>query len=147
MTKTSNLAVEISANDGLTWKALAGPIKGISDTALDAKVSKVSLSLPKSPDPIRIRFRYYTTGGSIYIVDASLPTGIFIDDIGCTNCEWLERKKQNDISPSATEFIFNTKSAGAKLVEDEQWLLRLETRLGGKWFNGPMTPLVIGAPR
>ena len=145
MTKASNLAVEISSDDGLTWNALATPITGVSESTFDNEVSKVSLSLPKSSNPVRIRFRYYTTGGLVYIQDASLATGIFIDDIRTTNCDWLDRKKQNRVPASKHKFVFNTSSAGAKLVKNEKWMLRLETKLGGKWFNGPMKPLTIGS--
>jgi len=148
MTTASCLAVEISSNDGLTWAPLGSPIKGASNSVYDNKVSKLSLTLPKSSTPVRIRFRYYTTGGAIYSHDAApkSPTGIFIDEINTTNCDWLERKKQNTVSVAAKQFVFNKTSAGAALVKKDKWALRLETKLGGKWFNGPVRPLTIGAP-
>ncbi|MEO5714690.1 MAG: hypothetical protein ABIT37_14480 [Luteolibacter sp.] len=148
MTTTSNLVVEISSNDGLTWKALGSPIKGKSNSVSDANASKASLALPKSATPIRIRFRYYTTGGAIYTHEAApkSPTGIFIDEINTTNCDWLERKKQNTVATSSNQFVFNKTTAGAKLVKGDKWLLRLETKVGGKWFNGPAKALTIGPP-
>jgi len=148
MTTTSRLVVETSSNDGITWKALGTPIKGVSNSVIDTKPTKLSLSLTKSSTPIRIRFRYYTTGGAIYTHEGApkSPTGIFIDEINTTNCDWLERKKQNTVSASAKQFVLNKTTAGAKLVKDDKWLLRLETKLGGKWFNGPVTPITIGAP-
>ncbi len=148
MTTTSRLVVEISANDGLTWKALGKPISGISNSTYDINVSKMRLALPKSSSPIRIRFRYYTTGGAIYTHEAApkSPTGIFIDEISTTNCDWLERKKLNTVSVATNQFVFSNTSAGATLIKNDKWVLRLETKLGGKWFNGPVTPVTIAAP-
>ena len=148
MTKTSILAVESSSDSGVTWKALGAPIKGVSDTLYDKKSTTMSIALPMSSSPLRIRFRYFTTGGSIYTHEAApkSPTGIFIDEIATTACVWLELKKLNTLSPTATEFVFNAASAGATLVNDNKWSLCLQTKLGGKRFTGPAKELIIGAP-
>ncbi len=148
MTTTSRLAVEISSNDGVTWKALGNPISGVSNSTFDNKLSKVSLSLTESSLPIRIRFRYYTTGGAIYTHEAApkSPTGIFIDEINTTHCDWLERKKQNPVEFGAKQFALDRTSAGATPKKNDKWALRLETKLGGKWFNGPFTAVTIAAP-
>lgn len=140
MTKASAMAVEMSSNGGVTWKSLGSPIKGVSDTQYDMALSSASISLPKSSTPIRIRFRYYTTGGAIYTHAAAKtsPTGIFIDDITVKNADWLEHKKVR-VFPAATKtFSFSAKTSGAKLAKGDRWHLRLRTKLGGKWFaNGP----------
>ncbi len=148
MTTSSRLVVETSADDGVTWKTLGSPINGVSNSTFDVKVSKVSLTLPQSSNPIRIRFRYFATSGAIYTHDVApkSPTGIFIDEINTTNCDWLERKKQNTVPVTAKQFVFKKTSAGAKLVKNDKWVLRLETKLGGKWFNGPLTAVTIAAP-
>ncbi len=148
MTRSSTLAVETSSDSGVTWKTLGNLIKGISDTAYDKKSTVVSIALPLSPSPIRLRFRYFTTGGAIYTYEAApkSPTGIFIDEITTSGCAWLEKKKLSTLSPTATEFIFNSESAGAALVKGDQWSLRLQTKLGGKGFTGPSKALTIGAP-
>nr|MCU0749980.1 N-acetyltransferase [Akkermansiaceae bacterium] len=123
------------------------PIKGVSDTNFDSQASRVSMSLPPSSKPIRIRFRYYTTGGAIYVHAAGTPTGVFIDEIRCSNCDWLELKKANTVSIKPGNFVFKSATAGAKLVKSQKWLLRLDTKLGGRWFSGPVKPLTIGAAR
>ncbi len=148
MTTTSYLVVETSSNDGVTWKSLGQPIRGLTNTAMSYNVTQASLSLPKSITPIRIRFRYYTTGGAIYTHEASpkSPTGIFIDDISTIGCEWLEQKKSNALPPTANQFVFSSSSAGAPLVKNSRWALRLRTKLGGKWFNGPVTPVTVTGP-
>lgn len=137
MTTGSVLAVEISSNGGLTWKAIGSPIKGNSNTAIQVKGSKASLALPKSSTPLRVRFRYYTTGGGIYTHESAktAPTGIFIDNISVTNCDWLETKKITALSPSSTAFSFSSKTAGMKLQKGVQWHLRLRSQVGGKWFH------------
>lgn len=136
MTKTSFLAVESSSDGGISWTAIGTPIKGVSDTQFDTGISSASLTLPKSTTPVRIRFRYFTTGGSIYTQEAApnYPTGIFLDEISATNCDWLEQKKVTTYPATAAQFIFNAKSAGIPLVKGAQWNLRLRTKLGGKWF-------------
>lgn len=136
MTRTSFLAVESSSDGGVSWSALGTPIKGVSDTQFDKTVSSASLALPKSSTPIRVRFRYFTTGGSIYTHEAAptFPTGIFLDEISATNCDWLEQKKLTSYPSTAVKFTFDAKSAGVPLVKGTQWNLRLRTKLGGKWF-------------
>lgn len=149
MTKSSALVVEITTNGGVTWKSLGDPINGVSDTQFDIAVSSKSLPLPKSAIPIRIRFRYYTKGGSIYTHEAApnAPTGIFIDEISTTGCQWLEQKKVTVLPANQTQFSFNSTTAGAKLVPGDEWLLRMRTKLGGKWFPcGPSKVVTVTAP-
>lgn len=145
MTTTSFLAVETSSNDGLTWKTLGKPIKGVSNSRYDSKKSSMSLALPRSSTPLRVRFRYYTTGGAVYTHEGApkSPTGIFIDDIKTSKCDWLESKKLNALPKSSTKFAFKSTTAGTKLVKGQKWHLRLKTRLGGKYFNGPLKPVTI----
>lgn len=146
MTRSSVLAVEMSSNGGLTWKTIGSPIKGVSDTQYDMAVSFASIPLAKSTTPVRIRFRYYTTGGAIYTHEAAptYPTGIFIDDITVKNAAWLEIRKANVLSAATRTFTFSKKTSGAKLAKGDKWHLRLRTKLGGKWFvHGPSKIVTI----
>lgn len=146
MTRTSNLVVEISGDGGVTWSPVGKKLRGASNTKYDLKLSKLKIRLPVSSSPIRIRFRYYTTGGSIYThQDApKSPTGIFIDDISLSGCSWLEKKAENYLPSTATGFVFDSQSAGAPLVKGEEWYLSLRAQLGGKWFPyGPRTSVTI----
>ena len=146
MTTSSTLVVETSTNGGVTWKARGGTIQGVSDTQIDIAVTSKSISLPKSAVPIRVRFRYYTKGGSIYTDEAApkSPTGIFIDEISTTGCQWLEQKKVTTLPVTATQFLFKSSSAGAGLAIGEEWQLRMRTKLGGKWFpQGPSKVVTI----
>ncbi|MES2657394.1 MAG: hypothetical protein V4689_02190 [Verrucomicrobiota bacterium] len=149
MTRGTTLVIERSSNGGVTWKPVGSPIKGVSDTTVDTSISSASISIPKSAAPVRIRFRYFTTGGSIYTHEAlpTYPTGIFIDDITTKSCDWLEPKKVNFLSATATDFQFNASKAGEKLAGGDGWMLALRTKLGGRWFpNGPVKPVSIVAP-
>lgn len=145
MTTTSILVVETSNNQGITWKPVGKPIKGVSNTQYDTGKSTMSIGLPVSSTPLRVRFRFYTTGGALYTHESApkLPTGIFIDDIKTSRCDWLERKKLNVLAKSTTKFAFNSTTAGTKLVKGQKWYLRLKTRLGGKYFTGPPKPVTI----
>lgn len=149
MTRTTALAVEASSNGGVTWKILGQPIKGVSDTKYDAAASLQTRPLPKSATPLRIRFRFYTTGGSIYTHEAAptSPTGIFVDQISTANCSTVETKRTSSLGAMANNFVFNSSSAGANLVAKDIWYLRLRTKLGGKWFpHGPVKAVAIAAP-
>ncbi len=146
MTRSSTLVVETSTDGGNAWKVAGSPIKGISDTQFDQGVSQASITLPKSTTPIRVRFRYFTNGGSIYTHEAAptYPTGIFIDDISTEKCSTLEEVKINYLAGTASKFVFNSNTAGAKLKKGESWQLAMRTKLGGKWFPpGPPKALVI----
>jgi hypothetical protein len=149
MTRGTSVVVETSSNGGLTWKSTGPPIKGVSDTQADTSISLAKVKLPKSSTPIRVRFRYFTEGGSIYTHEASpnFPTGIFIDDIRATSCDWLDLKKSSYLPPDGTGFVFDDGKAGEKLTVGDSWILALRTKLGGKWFpNGPVKPVSITAP-
>ena len=150
MTTGSNLAVETSADGGVTWSRIGKTISGVSNTTYEFNVSSASFNLPKSTKPLRVRFRYFTNPGSpVYTHQAAptSPTGIFIDDITTVNCEWLEPEKTTTLSKKASQFDFNTASAGASLVEGGEWRLGLRTQLGGKWFPyGPLKSVTIAAP-
>lgn len=149
MTRGSTLVVESSTDGGVAWKVLGGKIKGVSDTRADTTVSSATRSLPKSALPVRIRFRYFTRGGAIYTHEAApkSPTGIFIDEITTTGCNWLEQKKANVLPATRTEFTLNPATAGAALTKGDEWRLRLRTKLGGKWFpHGPPKTVKITGP-
>lgn len=149
MTSTSFLVFEMSANGGGTWSAVGRPIRGVSNTKYDMKVSVSKRALPVSSNPVRFRFRYYTTGGSIFTHSAGpkLPTGIFIDDIDIKGCSWLDQKAETTLANTATSFVFDSQTAGAPLVKGSEWYLSLRTQLGGKWFpDGPSTRVMVTAP-
>ena len=146
MTRSSTLVVETSTNGGATWRVLGDSIKGVSDTQIDIAVTTATRSLPKSAVPIHVRFRYFTQGGSIYTHEATpnAPTGIFIDEITTTGCDWLEQKKVNILPVSATQFTFRSSTAGTNLTKGDEWRLRMRTKLGGKWFPpGPSKTVTI----
>jgi hypothetical protein len=146
MTKASTLVVEASATGGVTWTTVGKPIKGVSDTKYDQSVSIFSASLPTSTEPIRIRFRYYASPGSVYTHEAApkSPTGIFIDEIQVAKCDYLEPIKVNSLSKTTKSFTFSTTTAGAKYKSGEQWTLRLRTKLGNKWFPcGPSRTITM----
>ncbi|GAA5131872.1 hypothetical protein JIN84_07325 [Luteolibacter yonseiensis] len=146
MTKASTLVVEASATGGVSWVTVGKPIVGVSDTKYDLKVSTFSAALPASTEPIRIRFRYYASAGAVYTHEAApkSPTGIFIDDIQVLKCDTLETKKVTTLAGNAKSFTLNATTAGAKLVNKEQWSLRLRTKLGNNWFPaGPSKAITI----
>lgn len=146
MTPATTLAVERSADGGVSWKTIGNKIVGVSVTHFDTSHSNASIDIPKSSEPIRIRFRFYTTSGAVYSHEAAptVPTGIFIDDITTSNCQSLDEAKVNFISAKSTSFNFNSIKAGQTLISGKKWYLALRTKLGGKWFpNGPTKHVTI----
>ena len=149
MTKTSVLTVEMSGDGGVTWNRLGKTIRGLSDTQLKNSVTLSSRRIPQSSAPIRIRFRYYRDGGSIYTHEAApeSPTGIFIDEIITKNCDWLSLRKTLPLSSIDDQFEFSAQTAGTSLISGNQWQLRMQNQLGGKWFPyGPAKSVNITVP-
>lgn len=149
MTRGSNLVIEKSADGGVTWSPVGKRIRGVSDTKYDVKVSAAKVALSPSVTPIRLRFRYFTTGGAIYTHQHTpkSPTGIFIDDITITGCSWLEKKAENTLPANAMQFVLDSQTAGAPLVKGTEWYLALRAQLGGKWFPyGPSARVTVTAP-
>lgn len=146
MTRSSTLAVETSSDGGATWKVLGDSIKGVNDNQIDIALTSVTRSLPMSADPIRVRFRYFTRGGSIYTHEATpkAPTGIFIDEIKTTGCDWLEQKKVNVLPVATTQFTLQSSTIGTSLKKGDEWRLRMRTKFGGKWFqHGPSKKVTV----
>lgn len=139
MTKGSFLDVEVSANGGVTWSRIGKTIRGVNDTMYDSSASNANYKLPKTKQPLRVRFRYHTNPGEpIYTHEATptFPTGIFIDNISTKNCDWLALKKSTTLDGGSTQFKFSSATAGETLVPGRKWSLSMRTKLGGKWLHG-----------
>ncbi len=133
----NSLVVEATNNSGQTWTQLGSQITGVASPSNSAITWTGTFAA--STTPYQVRFRYYKSGASTYSHQANptIATGIFIDDITTTNCTWLERKKTNELSGTATRFLFNAASAGeagATMPNGTQYILRMRTRLGNRWF-------------
>lgn len=160
MTVNSRLVIEYTQDNGATWTSLgnpivgaspfngAGVITGVSDTSTQSWEG----TFPQSAEPYRVRFRYFrqNTSGTTIAVHTENPsaaTGIFIDDIISENCTWFDLEKSNELSSDANRFVFNTTSAGEtapSLANGSQYLLRMRTKLGGKWFQyGPAKSVTV----
>jgi hypothetical protein len=145
MTTASKLAVELSTTNGLTWTQIGKTISGIGNT-YDVSSKMVSIPLPASTTPVRIRFRYFSTSGSIYTHEKAptLPTGIFIDEISTTGCSLWKPMKTVALSKSATSYLFGAKASGLTFKKGSNWQLRLQTKLGNKWMlPGPAKRISI----
>lgn len=149
MTRGSMLVAEFSADEGVSWRRLGPPIRGVSDTRIDLAASTADFSIPRNSRPVRIRFRYYTSPRvPIYTHDAAptSPTGIFIDDIKVANCDWLAPRKTTRLPGKAKSFTFNSATAGGAMVKGSQWMIAVRPMLGRKWFShGVFKPVRITA--
>ncbi|MBN8460877.1 MAG: hypothetical protein J0M04_23860 [Verrucomicrobia bacterium] len=137
MSPGSNLVVESSNDAGLTWTQLGTAITGNATGQRDTTVTTTNRDLTSSATPVRVRFRYYLTAGQgAYTVEQfpTYPTGIFIDDISTTNCQWLVLKKSNDIAAGATSLALTSTTAGVTPANNTELRLRMRTKLGNRWM-------------
>lgn len=146
MTAASKLVVEYSADGGLDWTALGGPYSGLGGSG-DAVFQSASLNLPATGGPIRVRFRYYLADSisALYAHEdqPALATGVFIDDISASGCDWLE-PGATIAADAAGSFTFDATSAGRPLAGGQEWWLRGRAVFGGKAF--PYGPATIVTP-
>lgn len=155
MSTATSLIVESSSDEGISWRALGDPILGAGKDKIDSTSTSATRALTAGSGPLRIRFRLsYTQSPEGYLADQFLsgvdwrtyPTGIFLDDISTTNCQWLELKKTNELAPSATWFTLNSTTAGLALGNDLALQLRMRTKLGNRWMpSGPMKTVAFVA--
>jgi hypothetical protein len=144
MTGASKLAVETSADGGLTWTLAGSHFSGLGGAG-DAAFQIASVPLPEGP--LRVRFRYHLSDPSsaLYAHEdyPSQPTGVFIDDITTSGCTWLEPTATLG-SPGMSSFGFNSTNAGTPLVGGQEWWFRARAVLGGKAF--PWGPAKVVSP-
>jgi len=149
MTGGSKLAVEYTSDSGRTWTALTATYSGLGGSG-DTAYQGASLSLPAGSEPLRVRFRYYLGDptSALYSHEdyPSQPTGIFIDDISTSDCEWLEETGSASGSQMVS-FRFDSSTAGMPIVAGQEWWLRARAVLGGKAFPyGPPKVATITGP-
>jgi hypothetical protein len=152
MTPATGLTLESSSDGGVTWLPLGAAITGRTDNQKDTASTATSYGLAASNVPIIVRFRFSVSPGSGFYADqpyngydyTAIPTGIFIDDITTSGCQWLELQKINELAGSATSFVFNSNTAGVYLTNELDLRLRLRTKLGNRWMPyGPMKSLIL----
>ena len=150
MSTDSSLVVELSNDGGLSWTQQGAAVVG--NTAADTTATTVALPLSASAVPLRVRFRLGVGAGKSFYADQAYmgtdytiyPTGIFLDDISSTNCQWLNLAKTNDLAGTATSFTFNSTTAGVSLTNGLDLRLRMRTKLGNVWMPyGPMKQLAL----
>lgn len=153
MSPGTSLAVESSSDGGVSWTAVGAAITG-TGTSRDAASTATTRSLAASAVPIRVRFRLSVSPGMGFYADqyyngfdyTTIPTGIFIDDISSTNCQWLELKHTNELAATATSFNLTGTSAGVTPANNLEVRLRMRTLLGNRWMPyGPMKAVIFSA--
>lgn len=149
MTAASKLVVEISQDSGFSWAPLGPAYSGLGGVG-DSAFQSASLSLPGSGEPVRVRFRYYLADPQSALYShqdySSQATGIFIDDISTSGCDWLLFRGSAS-GAGMSSFQFNAATAGGALATGEEWWLRPRAVLGGKNFPyGPSKVVVVTGP-
>lgn len=137
MTPGTNLVIESSGDAGLTWSQLGSAIAGNATGLRDAASATLSRDLTASATPVRVRFRLYLTPGQgAYTTEQfpTYPTGIFIDDITTTSCQWLDLKKTNDLAAGAESLALTATTAGVTPTNNLEIRMRMRTKLGNRWM-------------
>jgi len=144
MTPATQLSVERSDDGGVSWLVIGTPITGKPDGSVDGTATSVTIPLPPTAQPARLRFRLSYLGasfGGFYTPEftaaydwTKVPVGLFIDDIAISSATWLDLKKTNEPPLQARKFVFDAGSAGGPLVAGGKWVLRKRAKLGNVWL-------------
>lgn len=143
MSTTTFLYVERSDDDGVTWTTLGSPIAGGGQGVIDSAPTSATRTMTTGSSPCLIRFRLsHTPSSDGFLADqayggvdwTTYPTGIFIDDITTTNCQWLDLKKTNDLAAGATSLALSSTTAGVTPTNGLELRLRMRTKLGNRWM-------------
>jgi hypothetical protein len=144
-TATSTLHAEISTDSGGTWTSVwsrngVGLSSGLWDPAFVSR----SISLAAYAGQIvRVRFIFRWNGGSITTGTTS-NHGFFIDDVTVTNSSELVNPTTTALAGSATSFNLDATTAGAPLLTNTSYYLRVRPNVGTRWFTyGP--PKIVTA--
>jgi hypothetical protein len=137
MSDATHMVVEVSGDQGNTWKGVGKPIKGYAEAKPDMETFRATYKLPKSKKPLRVRFRYFyaVNGGPLtsHLDQPGFPTGIFLDEIKLVNCERLIPKKTQNVKRAS--FVFRVPKKAKPQV---RWAFGLESEFGGPWLQtGP----------
>lgn len=138
-TTTSTLHAEVSTDSGATWTSVwsrngVGLNSGLWDPAFVSR----SISLAAYAGQIvRVRFifRYDPMSTSI---GTTSNHGFFIDDVSVTHSTELVNATTTALAGSANSFELNATTAGAPLVANTSYYLRVRPNVGTRWFSyGP----------
>jgi hypothetical protein len=147
MAAPSHLAVEMTSDGGATWTTL-GDIAGNNTNSFENSSTNVSYPLSASASPLSFRFRYYSTSSAVFAHEEfpDNATGILLDDITVTNCDFLEPRMTNELSAASTSFTLDSATRGGSMAVGEQWQLAMQTKLGNRWFpDGPLKTIVASS--
>jgi len=151
MTSTTELLCERSDDGGRTWQTIGSPFAGATNSQADPSFSPHSLPLPPSGPSVRIRFRLHhaVAGTSLYDLERypGYATGVFLDEIRVTGCDWLEPGGAVVTAPSETEVVFGTATATLPIVSGREWWLRSRAVMAGHAFpwSSPKVVHPLGA--
>jgi hypothetical protein len=138
-TTTSTLHAEISTDSGGTWTSVwSRNGVGLSSSLWDASFISRSISLSAyAGQIIRVRFIFRWNGQSITTGTTS-NHGFFIDDVKVTDSTELVSATTTALASSATSFSLDATTAGAPLVANTSYYLRVRPNVGTRWFSyGP----------
>jgi hypothetical protein len=144
-TTTSTLHAEVSTDSGGTWTSVwSRNGVGLSSNLWDPAFISRSVSLAAYAGQIvRVRFIFRRNSGS-YVPSTTGNDGFFIDDVSVTNSTELVSPTTTALAGSATSFTLDATTAGAPLVANTSYYLRVRPNVGTRWFSyGP--PAIVTA--
>ncbi len=126
---------QISTDNGSTWITLATRNGvGLDSTLWDSSWISRSISLSSYAGQVgQIRFLLKSNNSATPGTTSSY--GFFIDDLTITNSTELITPKTTTLAANATSFTLNATSAGAALVNNTQYFMRLRPNVGCRWFG------------
>jgi hypothetical protein len=138
MSDATSLVVEVSTDQGVTWKSVGKAIKGDAGARPDVASIRAVYGLPKVEMPLRVRFRYFyaVPGGPLtsHLDQPGFPTGIFLDDIKLMQCDILVPLKAKVISGKSILIQAPVTAKPGDILS-----YGLESEFGGAWMQtGPL---------
>ncbi len=134
-TTSSTLDAEISTDGGGTWTSIWSRNGVGGDSSLwDSNFNSRNVNLAAyAGQIIRVRFILRRNGQGIYPGTDS-NYGFFIDDVTVTNSTELVNPTTTPLTGAATSFTLNATTAGAALVANTSYYLRVRPNVGTRWF-------------
>lgn len=157
----------ISSNVTFVWQYAINDSNDWKDFPGSAKTGTTSLTAPSNITesvytqlnhtfpaetlqvPTRLRMLVRKTPGDEFTAEtngAANYSGVFIDDISFSNCDWLSRRVLTSIPATAKEIALDATSAGKALTNGAQYTLRVQPRVGSKWMTAsPLLNVFVGS--
>lgn len=157
LSSASSFVWQYAMNDSGDWKDFPGSAKaGTTSLTAPSNITESVYTSQLSHDfpaeaigvPTRLRMLIRKAPGAEFVAgtDGSANySGVFIDDVSFSNCDWLSRRVFTTLPASAKQVALDDASAGETLANGAEYTMRVQPRVGSKWMTAsPMLNVYVG---